>query len=53
MKLKLYSISDLAPLLNLHPKTILRFIHEGKIQARKIGRSWRVSEERISSCIRP
>ncbi len=44
MKNKLYSISDLTSVLNLHPKTILRFIHEGKIKARKIGRSWMVTE---------
>ncbi len=44
MKKKLYSISDLTSILNLHPKTILRFIHEGKIKARKIGRSWMVTE---------
>ena len=47
MEPKLYSISDLAKILNLHPKTILRFIHDGKIKARKIGRSWRVSEENL------
>lgn len=45
MDLKLYSISDLSAILNLHPKTILRFIHEKKIKARKIGRSWMVNEE--------
>ena len=45
MELKLYSISDLTTILHLHPKTILRFIHEGKIKARKIGRSWMVSED--------
>lgn len=45
METKWYSIQDLTKILNLHPKTILRFIHEGKIAARKIGRSWRVSED--------
>lgn len=45
MNVKLYSIADLAKILNLHEKTILRFIHEGKITARKIGRAWMVSEE--------
>lgn len=45
MELKMYSITDLTSILNLHSKTILRFIHEGKIKARKIGRSWMVSEE--------
>ena len=42
MDQKLYSIAELTDILKLHPKTILRFIHEGKIKARKIGRSWMV-----------
>lgn len=45
MGTKLYSIADLTTILNLHPKTILRFIGEGKIKARKIGRSWRITED--------
>ena len=49
MKPKLYSINELSGILKLHPKTILRFIHEGKIQARKIGRSWMVSEEELKN----
>lgn len=49
MELKLYSISDLTTILKLHPKTILRFINEGKIKARKIGRSWMVSESDLKS----
>lgn len=44
MDTKLYSISELTDILKLHPKTILRFIHENKIKAKKIGRSWMVSE---------
>jgi excisionase family DNA binding protein len=44
MQDKLYSIQELTELLQLHEKTILRFIHEGKIKARKIGRAWKVSE---------
>jgi excisionase family DNA binding protein len=48
MEPKLYSISELTTILNLHPKTILRFIHEGKIKARKIGRSWMVSENDLT-----
>jgi len=49
MELKLYTISDLTGILNLHPKTILRFIHEGKIKAKKIGRSWMVNEDDLKS----
>lgn len=47
MEHKLYSIADLSEILKLHPKTILRFIHEGKIKARKIGRSWMVSRDEL------
>ncbi len=47
MNATFYSIEDLAGILKLHPKTILRFIHEGKIKAQKIGRSWRVSQESL------
>ena len=42
-----YSIQELTEILRLHPKTILRFIHEGKIKAHKIGRSWRISQEAL------
>lgn len=43
--MKLYSITELSKILDLHPKTILRFIHEGKLRARKIGRAWKVNED--------
>lgn len=49
METKLYSITDLTKILNLHPKTILRFIHEEKIVARKLGRTWRVSEDDLKT----
>lgn len=49
MELKLYSVSDLSGILKLHPKTIIRFIKEDKIKARKIGRSWMVSEEELKN----
>ena len=49
MNTKLYSIPELSRILNLHPKTILRFIHEGKIKAGKIGRTWRVGDEDLKS----
>ena len=45
MNKKLYSIIELSKILDLHPKTILRFIHEGRIPAKKIGRTWKVSAE--------
>ena len=42
MEQKLYSVEEIARFLDLHPKTVRRFIREGKIKARKIGRTWRI-----------
>jgi excisionase family DNA binding protein len=44
---RFYSIEELSEILRLHPKTILRFIHEGKIKATKIGRAWKASQEAL------
>lgn len=42
-----YSVEDLTEILNLHPKTIRRFIREGKLQGRKIGRTWQVHRDEL------
>ena len=44
MEQRLYSVEELAGILDLHPKTVRRFIREGKLRGSKIGRSWRVHE---------
>ena len=41
----MYTVQELAKILSLHPKTVQRFIREGKIKATKIGREWRVQKE--------
>lgn len=60
-----YIVDQIANMLNIHPKTIQRYIREGKLRATKIGKGWRISghdlstfienshDERISSDIRP
>jgi excisionase family DNA binding protein len=40
---RLYRVIEVARALSLHPKTVARFIREGRITARKVGREWRVS----------
>lgn len=42
-----YSVEELSEILKLHPKTVRRFIREGKIRGKKIGRSWMVSREEL------
>ena len=40
-----YSVEELSHILNLHPKTVRRFIREGKIRGKKIGRAWKVHQD--------
>ncbi len=42
-----FSVEETAELLNLHPKTVRRFIREEQIKAVKIGRAWRISRENL------
>ena len=44
MKGKYFSVEEIAKALEHHPKTIQRYIREGRIKAVKVGKSWRVSE---------
>ena len=48
MKETYYSVEQIAQMLNIHPKTIQRYIREGKINAVKLGKSWRVSGHDLS-----
>lgn len=43
-----YSVEQISDLLDIHPKTIQRYIREGKLHAVKIGKSWRVTGHDLS-----
>jgi excisionase family DNA binding protein len=43
-----YTVNQIAKLLAIHPKTIQRYIREGRLKAQKIGKSWRVSGHDLS-----
>lgn len=45
----MYTVADLSKILHLHPKTVVRFIHQGKILAQKIGRAWMVTKDALAS----
>lgn len=38
-----YTVEQISNMLNIHPKTIQRYIREGKLRATKIGKGWRVT----------
>ena len=48
MILKYYTVEQISQMLSMHPKTIQRYIREGKLSATKIGNSWRVSGHDLS-----
>ena len=47
MNKEYYTVQQIAQLLDLHEKTIQRYIREGKIKAQKVGKSWRVTKENL------
>lgn len=46
---KLYSIRDLEKILPITPLTIRKYIREGKIKGRKIGKNWYVTKEDLEA----
>ena len=44
MEQDIYTADQVAEILNLHPKTVRRFIRQGNLNARKVGKQWRVME---------
>lgn len=49
MEKKFYTINQVAEMLDMHHKTIRKFITEGKLGASKVGKQWRISDHDLSS----
>lgn len=45
---KYYTVAQISEMLKIHPKTIQRYIREGKLLANKIGKSWRITGHNLS-----
>lgn len=43
-----YTVDQISGMLKMHPKTIQRYIREGRLKAQKIGKSWRVTGHDLS-----
>ena len=43
-----YTVEKISKLLSIHPKTVQRYIREGKLRANKVGKGWRVSGHDLS-----
>lgn len=46
-----YTVDQISNMLNMHPKTIQRYIREGKLRATKIGKGWRIAGHDLSTFI--
>ncbi len=44
-----YTVEQISEILKMHPKTIQRYIREGKLNAVKIGKGWRVNGHDLST----
>lgn len=47
--MKVYTIEELETLLNVTRRTLYTYIKEGKLQAIKMGKYWRVREDQLDS----
>lgn len=43
-----YTADQVADMLNMHPKTIRKYIREGKLKATKVGKQWRITGDELS-----
>jgi excisionase family DNA binding protein len=48
MSQELLTVEAVAGELRLHPKSVLRFIREGRIKASKVGRAWRITRAEVN-----
>jgi len=48
MKETYHTVEQIAQMLQMHPKTVQRYIREGKLRAVKVGKGWRVSGHDLS-----
>jgi excisionase family DNA binding protein len=49
---EVYTVEHVAERLKLHPKTVLRFIREGRLRATRLGKSYRVLRSDLEALTR-
>ena len=45
--MKIYNTKEVAEKLQITPKSVLKLINNGKLQAKKVARKWRVTENQL------
>lgn len=49
--LRMYTLTELEPILGVSHRTLLTYVKEGKIKSIKLGGKWKVSEENLRKFI--
>lgn len=49
--IRLYSLTELEPILGVSHRTLLSYIKDGKLKGVKIGGKWKVTEETVRKLI--
>jgi len=49
MSTTLFTVEQAAQRLNLHPKTVLRYIRDGQLPATRVGKSWRIARAKLDA----
>ena len=49
MSAELFTVEQAADRLKLHPKTVLRMIHEGRLKATRLGKAYRISGDDLDA----
>lgn len=50
-EIKIYTLKEVEDILKVTQRTLYRYIKEGKLQAVKVGKGWRVSHEALQAFI--
>ena len=50
-EIKVYTLDEVADILKVTKRTLYTYLRTGKLQAVKLGKYWRVSEENLQSFI--
>ena len=51
-KYKVYTLTELEPILGLTHRTLLTYVKDGRLPAKKIGGKWKVSEKDLKNLVK-
>lgn len=50
-KIRLYSLTEIEPILGVSHRTLLDYVKKGKLKCVKVGGKWKISEDNLKAFI--